>query len=170
MRSWSRSRRTPPTCAWATAARAAGWPPSPSARGSRSRSPRRLRRSPAWSTSPTTPSAPTPTSSPPRSRAPEAHPDVERTEDYVSRTYSLSGLQRQRRDRFGRRAKLMRAIGADRVGSELEHPAQELRVVDSAGVDAQSSVPKHPDQSLGEQEVLDRDPVHSVPELSLIHI
>ena len=38
-RSRSRSRRTPPTCAWAAAARAAGWPPSPSARGSRSRSP-----------------------------------------------------------------------------------------------------------------------------------
>jgi hypothetical protein len=58
----------------------------------------------------------------------------------------------------------MRAIGADRIGSELEHPPQELRVVHSAGVDAQSSVPEHPDQMLGEQEVLDRDPVHSVPE------
>src|SRR5829696_3402512 len=78
MRSWSRSRRTPPTCAWAAAARAAGWPPSPSARGSRSRSPRRFRRSPAWSTSPTTRSAPTPTSSPPRSRAPAAYPRVVR--------------------------------------------------------------------------------------------
>jgi hypothetical protein len=37
-------------------------------------------------------------------------------------------------------------------------------VVHSAGVDAQSGVSKHPDQALGEQEVLDRDPVHSAPE------
>jgi hypothetical protein len=91
-------------------------------------------------------------------------PDVERTEDYVSRTQSLSGLQRQRGDCFGRRAKLVRAIGADRIGRELEHPAQERRVVHSAGFDAQSGVPKHPDQPLGEQEVLDRDPVLSAPE------
>jgi hypothetical protein len=37
-------------------------------------------------------------------------------------------------------------------------------VVHSAGVDAQSGVPKYPDQPLVEQEVLDGDPVHSAPE------
>jgi hypothetical protein len=46
----------------------------------------------------------------------------------------MSGLQRWRGDCFGRRAKLVRAVGADRIGSELEHPAEELRVVHSAGI------------------------------------
>ena len=66
--------------------------------------------------------------------------------------------QRQRRARLGVGAKLVRSIGTDRVGGELEHPAQELRVVDRAGVDAQSGAPQDPDEPLGEQEVLDRDP------------
>jgi hypothetical protein len=43
----------------------------------------------------------------------------------------------------------MRAIGTDPIGGELEHPAENLQVIHGAGVDAQSGVPKDPDQPLG---------------------
>jgi hypothetical protein len=49
-----------------------------------------------------------------------------------------SGLWYRRDQSFGGRAELMRAIGADRIGGELEHPAEDLRVIHGAGVDAQT--------------------------------
>lgn len=72
--------------------------------------------------------------------------------------------EHRRRAPLGFGAKLVRSIGTDRVGGELEDAAQELRVVDRAGVDAQSRAPQDPDQLLGEHEGLDRDAADSRPE------
>jgi hypothetical protein len=51
---------------------------------------------------------------------PELTPRPSNSTDAAS---ASATAERQRGDCFGRRAKLVGAIGADRVGSELEHPA-----------------------------------------------